>query len=231
VRDYFTNVIGPGDWDRMAAASSGNLVTLAGWLQRQDIVESESARGSVVIQQNSVTSLSGNEAKVALVASRTTGGYTFDYTGPVTLTKTSSGWKVADYFQNGQSVADSVFPNVSGGATKDGITITPVGVQLLPGQVNVWADIRNGTASQLSWDQPIVLVDSQGRQLGHGSLFVSTLDSGEPFIMTDKVSVYGNFAVGNATLPLSTKAFMLVAGATPRGTDEPVDLRVPVQLG
>jgi hypothetical protein len=231
VRDYFANVIGPGDWERMAQLSTGNLVTLAGWLRRQDIVESESLRGVVVIQQNRVTSISGNGAKVALVASRTTGGYQISYTGTVTLARTSGAWKISDYYQNGVSVADSVFANVSGGATKSGITIKPVGVQLLPGQVNVWAEIFNKTPSQLSWDQPIVVIDSQGRQLGHGSLYVSSLESTGPFIMTGNVSAYGDFAVGNATLPLSTKSFTLVAGATPQGSKTAVDLRIAIRLG
>ncbi len=231
VHDYFTNVIGPGEWERMAMESTGNLVTLADWLARQDIVESESERGSVLIQQNRVTSISGNQAKVALVASRSTQGYRVDYTGPVTLTRTSGRWKVSDYYQNGQSVAASVFPNVSGGVTSGGITITPVGVQLLSGQLNVWADIVNKTPSQLSWDQPIVVIDSQGRQLGHGSLYVSSFENSSPFVMTGNVSAYGNFAIGNATLPLSTKMFTLVAGATPRGSNKPIDLRVPVNLG
>lgn len=231
VRNYFANVIGPGDWARMAQDSTGNLVILAGWLQRQDIVESESSRGVVVIQRERVTSMSGNEAEVALVANRTTEGYKVDYAGKVTLIRTSSGWKVSDYFQDGQSVADSVFPNVSGGATKNGITITPVGVQLLPGLVNVWAEILNKTPSQLSWNQPIVVIDSQGQQLGHGSLYVSSLETDGPFIMTGKVSAFGDFSVGNATLPLSTKTLTLVAGATPQGSNKPVDFRVPVRLG
>jgi hypothetical protein len=231
VRDYFVNVIGPGDWSRMGEESTGNLVTLAGWLQRQDIVEAESFRGAVVIQQDRVTSVSGNRAEVALAASRTAEGYRIDYTGTVTLTKTSGGWKVSDYYMNGQSVADSVFPNVSGGATKSGITIKPIGVQLLPGQVNVWVEIVNDTPSQLSWDQPIVVIDSQGRQLGLGSLYVSSLEDSSPFIMTGNASAFGDFAVGNATLPLSTETFTLVAGATPQGSNVPVDLRVQVRLG
>ncbi len=231
VRDYFANAIGPGDWERMAQESTGNLVTLAGWLERQDIAQAESSRGVVVIQENRVTSMSGNEAQVALVASRTTGGYRIDYTGTVTLTKTSGGWKVSDYYQDGESVADSVFPNVSGGATKSGITIKPVGVQLLPGQVNVWVEILNKTPSRLSWDQPIVVVDSQGRQLGLGSLYVSSLEDISPFIMTGNVAAFGDFVVGNATLPLTTRTFTLVAGATPEGSNTPVDLRVTVRIG
>jgi hypothetical protein len=231
VRDYFTDAIGPGDWSRMAEESTGKLLVLAGWLQRQDIVESESSRGVVVIQRNRVTSVSGNQAKVALVASRAVEGYLIDYTGTVTLTKTTGGWKVSDYHQDGRSVADSVFPKVSGSATKSGITIRPIGVQLLPGRVNVWAEIVNNTPSQLSWDQPIVVIDSQGRQLGHGSLYVSSLDVESPFVMTGNVSAFGDFAVGNATLPLSTETFTLVAGATPQGSNVPVDLRVQVRLG
>lgn len=231
VRHFFLNVIGPGDWTRMAQDSTGNLSILAGWLQHQEIVESESSRGAIVIQQERVTSISATEAKVALVASRTSAGFRFDYTGPVTLTKTSSGWKVSDYFMNGQSMAESVFPKVSGAATTSGITIRPVGVQLLPGVVNVWAEIANKTPSQLSWNQPIVVVDSQGRQHGHGALYVSSLDDTSPFIMTGNVTAFGDFAIGNVTLPVSTKTFTLVAGATPRGSNQPVDLRVPIRLG
>jgi len=231
VRDYFLNVLGPGDWARMAEESTGNLVTLAGWLQRQNIVPSESSRGKVVIQQQRVTSISGNEAKVALVASRTAEDYQVDYTGTVTLNRISNGWKVADYFMDGQSVAASVFPNVSGGATKSGVAIRPVGVQLLPGQVNVWAEITNHTLSQLSWNQPMVVIDSQGRQLGQGSLYVSSPDDNEPFIMTGNVSAFGDFAIGNATLTLSMRSFTLVTGATSQGSKWPVDLRVPVRLG
>ncbi|MGZ4136055.1 MAG: hypothetical protein ACXVPX_00625 [Actinomycetota bacterium] len=231
VRQYFVNVIGPGDWVRMAQESTGNLAVLAGWLQHQGIVGSESSRGAVVIQQERVTSVSANDASVALTASRTTEGYRFDYTGTVTLTKTSSGWKVSDYFMNGQSVANSVFPNVSGGATSGGVTINPVGVQLLPGQVNVWAEIVNKTSSQLAWNQPIVLIDPHGRQRGHGALYVSSLDDSSPFVMTGNVSAFGDFAVGNATLPLSTKTLTLVAGATPQGSNNPVELRVPIRLG
>jgi hypothetical protein len=231
VHDYFVNALGPGDWVRMAHDSTGKLVTLADWLIRQGIVPTESSRGTLSISQLRVTSISGIHATVELQASRSTEDYRINYSGPVSVVKTSGGWKVADYNQNSRSVADSIFPIVTGGATNQGIGIKPVGVQLLSDQVNVWAEITNRTPTQLTWDQPIVVIDAQDQQRGHGSLYVSSLDSTEGFVMTSHASAFGDFQIGNATLPLSTTSFTLVAGATPQGSGKSVDLRVPIKLG
>jgi hypothetical protein len=231
VHDYFVNALGPGDWVRMAHDSTGKLVTLAGWLIRQGIAPSESSRGAMSITSQRVTSISGTSATVALQASRSTEDYRIDYSGPVLLTKTTGGWKVADYNQNGRSVAASIFPSVTGGAASQGVGIKPIGVQLLADQVNVWTEITNRTPDQLTWDQPIVVIDSANQQRGHGSLFVSSLDSSEGFVMTPQASAFGDFQVGNATLPVSTVTFTLVAGATPKGSAKAIDLRVPVKLG
>jgi hypothetical protein len=231
VHDYFVNALGPGDWVRMAHDSTGKLVTLAGWLIRQGIAPTESSRGTMAITEQRVTSISGTNAIVALQASRSTEDYRIDYSGPVSVTNTTGGWKVADYNQNGRSVADSIFPSVTGGGTSQGVSIKPLGVQLLSDQVNVWAEITNRTPNQLTWDQPIVVIDSTNQQRGHGSLFVSSLDSSEGFVMTPRASAFGDFQIGNATLPLSTVAFTLVAGATPQGSGKVVNLRVPVHLG
>ncbi len=106
-----------------------------------------------------------------------------------------------------------------------------VGAQLESHHVDVWVKITNGTSSTLAWDQPIVVVDAAGRQLGHGFLFVSSADTTEPFEMLPHVAAFGDFLIDSVTLPLRTMKFDLVVGATDQSSKAQIRLRVPVTLG
>ena len=105
-----------------------------------------------------------------------------------------------------------------------------VGAQLGAGNTDVWVRIVNTTSARLVWNRPVVIVDRTGSQLGRGALFVSSNYASEGFLMMPQVSVFGDFAVDNATLPTSTKSFRLVVGATNTTTHLPVDLSVTVHL-
>jgi hypothetical protein len=146
------------------------------------------------------------------------------------MVKASDGWKVADYQRDGRSAANAIFPSAHGTATRSGLTVNVVGAQLEAGHVDVWVRISNDTASSLSWNQPIVIVDSSGEQRGRGFLFVSSTDTGEPFVMLPHLSAFGDFLIDSVTLPLTTASFRLQVGATDRTPPTRVDLGVPVAL-
>jgi hypothetical protein len=213
----------------MARLSTGPLHVQAEWLASQDIASS-AAQSNLAIQQLQVTSIHGPDALVAFDATRTIEDRLITYGGPVRLVKTSGTWRLADYTRDGRSVAASIFTHVSGSASRGGIVVKVVGVQLEAGHVDVWVRIQNTTSARLVWNRPIVIVDQSGRQLGRGALFVSSSDTSEGFMMMPRVSVFGAFVVDNATLPLSTTAFRLLVGATNGTTHQPVDLGVSVHL-
>ena len=79
------------------------------------------------------------------------------------MLKAPDGWKVADYLRDGRSAAAAIFPNAHGSASRSGVTVNVIGAQLEAGHVDVWVQISNGTASTLSWNQPIVIVDAVRR--------------------------------------------------------------------
>ena len=229
VNRYFASSLPSGDWAQIARSSTGQLQVQAEWLASQDIAPSV-GQGQLNIQRLQVISVSGSEALVAFDATRTIGDRLITYGGPVRLVRTSGTWSVADYTRDGRSVAASVFTHAKGLARRDGIIVTVVGVQLEAGHVDVWVRIQNTTSAQLVWNRPIVIVDEKGTQRGRGALFVSSADTTESFVMMPGVSVFGDFLVDNATLPLSTTSFRLLAGATNSITHRPIDLSVSVHL-
>ncbi len=229
VNSYFASSLPSGDWAQIARSSTGQLHVQAEWLASQDIAPSV-GQGGLNIQRLQVISVGGSEAFVAFDATRTIGDRLITYGGPVRLVKTNGTWRVADYTRNGRSVAASIFTNVTGSARLGGIIVKVVGVQLEAGHVDVWVRIENSTSARLVWNRPIVIVDEKGAQLGHGALFASSADTTESFVMMPGVSVFGDFLVDNATLPLSTTSFRLLAWATNSVTHQPVDLSVSVHL-
>lgn len=229
VNRYFSSAIPSSDWAEIARTSTGQLQAQAKWLAAQDIAPSAGAAG-IDIQTLRVTSITGNEALVAFDATRTVGDRSVTYGGPVKLIKQNGRWTVADYTRDGRSVAASVFTHAKGVAHQGGVVVQVVGVQLEAGHVDVWVRIHNTTSAQLVWDRPIVIVNDKGMQLGRGALFVSSADTSEGFELMPGVSVFGDFVVDNATLPLSTKAFTLLAGATNTDSHQTIDLSVPVHL-
>jgi hypothetical protein len=229
VNSYFGSALPSGDWEQMARSSTGQLHVQAEWLASQDIAPS-AGQGTLAIKRLQVISVSGSQALVAFDATRTIGDRLTTYGGPVRLVKANGTWRVADYTRNGRSVAASTFTHVTGVARRGGIIVKVVGVQLEAGHVDVWVRIENTTSARLVWNRPIVIVDEKGGQLGRGALFVSSADTSEGFVMMPGVSVFGDFLVDNATLPLSTTSFRLLAGATNGTTHRPVDLSVSVHL-
>ncbi len=229
VNNYFASSLPSGDWAQIARSSTGQLHVQAEWLASQDIAPAV-GQGQLNIQRLQVISVSASEAIVAFDATRTIGDRLITYGGPVRLVRTSGTWRVADYTRNGRSVAASIFTNVTGSARLGGIVVKVVGVQLESGHVDVWVRIENSTSARLVWNRPIVIVDEKGAQRGHGALFVSSSDTTESFVMMPGVSVFGDFLVDNATLPLSTTSFRLLAGATNSITHRPIDLSVSVHL-
>lgn len=229
VNTYFGSALADGDWERLARLSIGPLRVQAGWLASQDIGSSPT-QGSVSIQRSRVISVKGSAALVAFDATRTVEDRITTYGGPVRLVKANGMWRVADYTRNGRSVAASIFPHVTGSARHGGVIVKVVGAQLGAGNTDVWVRIMNTTSARLVWNRPVVIVDRMGRQLGRGALFVSSNNASEGFLMMPQVSVFGDFAVDNATLPTSTKSFTLVVGATNASTHLPVDLSVTVRL-
>jgi hypothetical protein len=229
VSSYFGTALASGDWAEIARSSTGQLHVQAEWLTTQGIAP-PAGLGGLDIQRLQVISVSGSEALVAFDATRTVGARLVTYGGPVRLIKEHGRWSVADYTRDGRSVASSVFAHANGLARRDGIIVRVVGVQLEEGHVDVWVRIENTTSAQFVWDRPIVIVDEKGMQLGRGALFVSSADTSEGFEMMPGVSVFGDFVVDNVTLPLSTKSFTLLVGATNNVTDQPVDLSVSVRL-
>jgi len=230
VTSYFRGGIGSGDWAQASRLSAGPLKTAADWLVRQGISTSEERRGSLAIHSLAVSSVSGSSASVSFDATQTGANYAVTYSGPLSMLKAPDGWKVADYLRNGRDAAAAVFPSAQGQASHSGVTVQVVGAQLEAGHVDVWVQISNGTASTLSWDQPIVIVDASGEQRGRGFLFVSSSDTGEPFVLLPRVSAFGDFLVDSVTLPLTTTGFRLLVGATDRSSRTPIDLNVPVAL-
>lgn len=230
VTDYFANGIGSGDWVKASALSTGSLKTAADWLVTQGISSSEEQRGAFTIHSMSVTSLDSSKATLDIDATQTGANYATTYTGPVSVLKQADGWKVADYLRDGRDAAAAIFPNATGRATRSGVTVQVVGAQLESNHVDVWVKIENATTSALSWDQPIVIVDASGRQLGHGFLFVSSADATEPFEMLPHVSAFGDFLVDSVDLPLTTTSFHLLVGATPASSKTSIKLSVPVTL-
>ena len=229
VNRYFGSALPAGDWGEIARSSTGQLHVQADWLASQDIAPS-AGQGGFDIQRIHVISVIGSEALVAFDATRTIRDRLTTYRGPVRLLKMNGRWRVADYTRNGRSVADSVFTHPTGVARQEGVVVRVVGVQLEAGHVDVWVRIENTSAARLVWNRPIVIVDEQGAQLGRGALFVSSADTTEGFEMMSGVSVFGDFVVDNVTLPLSTKSFTLIAGATNTVTEQPIDLSVLVHL-
>ncbi len=229
VNRYFGSALPSGDWEQVARSSTGQLEVQARWLESQDIAPSV-IQGGLSIERLQVTSVTGSEALVSFDATRTVGDRLTTYGGPVRLVKTNGKWMVADYMRNGRSVAASTFAHATGSASQGGIVVKVVGVQLEAGHVDVWVTIDNTTTAQLVWNRPIVIVDASGRQVGRGALFVSSTNTAEGFVMMPQVSVFGDFVVDNATLPLSTKSFRLLTGATNTTTHQPVDLSVSVRL-
>ena len=227
---YFLNGIGSGNWAEASRLSTGSIKTAMDWLVRQGISTSEEARGSFAIHSLAIASVTGTTASVSLNATQTGANYVVTYTGPVTLLKTPGGWRVADYLRDGRSAAGAIFPNARGGASRSGIGVRVVGAQLEAGHVDVWVQISNETASSVSWDQPIVLVDTSGEQRGRGFLFVSSSDTREPFVMLPHLSAFGDFLVDSVTLPITTRGVRLVVGATNRATHSHVRLSIPVAL-
>lgn len=228
---YFQNGIGAGNWAEVSQLSTGSLKTAADWLIKQGISTSEEERGSFTINSMSISSVGGSSASLNLNATQTGANYAVTYSGPVSMKKESGGWKVADYLRDGRNAAAAIFPNAHGRASSSGVTVNVVGAQLEAGHVDVWVQISNRTASTLSWDQPIVVDDASGRQLGRGFLFVSSGDTGEAFRMLPHLSAFGDFLVDSATLPLTTSHFRLLTGATDQTSHKQIDLSVPVTLG
>ena len=226
---YFGSALPSSDWAEIARTSTGQLQVQAKWLAAQDIAPSAGA-GELDIQTLRVISVSGSEALVAFNATRMVGDRRVTYGGPVKLIKQNGRWSVADYTRDGRSVAASVFTHATGVANQSGVVVKVVGVQLEAGHVDVWVRIQNTTSSQLVWDRPIVIVNANGMQLGRGALFVSSADTSEGFELMPEVSVFGDFVVDNAMLPLSTTSFTLLAGATNADTHQRIDLSVPVHL-
>lgn len=229
VNRYFGSALPSGNWAEIARSSTGQLQVQAKWLASQGIAPSVGQAG-LDIQRLQVISVGASEALVSFDATRTVGDRLTTYGGPVRLLKENGNWSVADYTRDGRSVAASVFAHAKGVARRGGVIVTVVGVQLEAGHVDVWVRIENTTSAQLVWDRPIVVVDESGMQLGRGALFVSSADTSEGFEMMPGVSVFGDFVVDNVTLPLSTKSFTLLAGATNNVADQPIDISVPVQL-
>lgn len=229
VNRYFGSALPSSDWAEIARSSTGQLQVQAKWLASQDIAPSV-GQGGLDIQRLQVISVNASEALVAFDATRTVGDRLTTYGGPVKLLKENGKWSVADYTRDGRSVAASVFTHAKGLARRDGIIVTVVGVQLEAGHADVWVRIQNTTSAQLVWNRPIVIVDDTGTQRGRGALFVSSADTSEGFEMMPHVSVFGDFVVDNVTLPLSTKSFRLLVGATNNDTQQTIDLSVSVHL-
>lgn len=228
--DYFVNGIGGGNWAVASQRSTGSLKTAADWLVTQGISASEEQRGTFAIGSVAVRSIGASTASFSFKATQTGSNYTTTYAGPVSMIKEADGWKVADYLRDGRDAAAAILPNAHGSATRSGVTVSVVGAQLETAHVDVWVQISNHTSSRLSWDQPIVIIDASGRQLGHGVLFVSSGDTSEPFELLPHVSAFGDFLVDSVTLPLSTRTFRLLVGATDTSTHAQIDLSVPVVL-
>ncbi len=229
VNTYFGSALPSSDWAEIVRSSTGQLQVQARWLAAQGIAPS-AGQGGLDIQRLQVISVGPSEALVAFDATRTVGDRLTTYGGPVRLLMKNGRWNVADYTRDGRSVAASVFAHAKGTTRRDGVVVTVVGVQLEAGHVDVWVQIENTTSAQLVWDRPIVIVDEKGMQLGRGALFVSSSDTSEGFELMPGASAFGDFVVDNVTLPLSTKSFTLLAGATSSVTDRTIDLSVPVRL-
>jgi hypothetical protein len=228
--DYFVNGIGNGDWAVAARRSTGSLKIAAEWLVGQGISASEEQRGTFAIHSMAVSSIDGSAASLSFDATQTGSNYVSTYAGPVSMVKTPEGWKVADYLRGGRDAASAIFPDAHGRASRSGVSVSVVGAQLEAGHVDAWVRLSNQTRSTLSWDRPIVIVDGSGRQRGRGSLFVSSADTSEPFEMLPHVSAFGDFLVESVTLPLTTRRFRLLVGATGGSSRTPIDLSILVTL-
>jgi hypothetical protein len=174
VRDYFA-ALGDGDFDRMRELSTGELRSLAGWLETLDSAYQDLGVLRAIkatLEDLELVSVAGDQATVTISGTlnesyfdekrSNTKDLDTDISGTVILTGASP-WRVADFQREGRSVREALHARVRGSKTSNGMAVTIKGVDVRPSGTAVIMSLRNTSGLTAGANAP-KLVGPSGKE-------------------------------------------------------------------
>jgi hypothetical protein len=215
-----------------ARYSTGDLTQLARWEGAIASAQgAPAADGDMSINSITVRALEPDVAHGDLEATVAfndlTGPVMVDLSGPFTVQKTSSGWRLADFTRAHRSVASELFTDVSGQGESNGLTLQILGLDLRPSSVVIYAKVTNSTLQSFSaaFAPSPTLVDTAGRQHSNG-VGPASSDS-----VVSRASLFTSFTWLNLGLPLKPQTLRLVADFDADTTFLVAHFSIPIKIG
>jgi len=129
------------DYARMASIATGSIKQYWQWYD-MELGSCTCPVESLTIDHIRVTSLSGRQAAVDVLATLQAADHTTSIAGPMRLVKTV-GWYIADYRRNGVDFANTIAPRHGGVVSAGHIDVQVIGVDRQGPGEDVWFKVTN----------------------------------------------------------------------------------------